>query len=359
RNNEPNRFGWMVEIDPFNPSRPPVKRTSLGRFKHENAAYAIASDGRLVIYSGDDQVNEYIYKWISAQPYNPVNRTANLDLLDHGTLYVARFNAGAATRDGAGDGQWLELSMNVPALNAAYGGDLGRMLIDTRRAADIVGATPMDRPEWIAVHPTTKQVYCTLTNNSGRTEAAVDEANPRAPNRYGHIIRWDEAGGDLGSTTFNWDIFVLAGDPDLDADATGPDEGNINGDTFGSPDGIWFDQEGRLWIQTDISSSALGVTNYVNMPNNMMLAADPETRQIRRFLTGPYGAEITGIAGTPDGRTLFVGIQHPGEGAGDAGDPTQPERISKWPNSQGYGPTGRPRSGVVVITRNDGGVIGA
>ena len=362
RNNEPNRFGWVVEIDPFNPSRPPVKRTSLGRFKHESAVYSIASDGRLVIYSGDDQIFEYIYKWVSAQPYNPVNRTANLNLLDDGTLYVAKFDAGAVAGDHAGDGQWLELSMNVPALNSAFGGDLARMLIDTRTAADLVGATPMDRPEWIAVHPITKEVYCTLTNNSGRTEtgaSGVDEANPRAANRYGHIIRWREAGGDPAATTFNWDIFVLAGDPGFDGDAVGADEGNIDGDIFGSPDGIWFDNQARLWIKTDISSSALGVTAYINMPNNMMLAADPVTRQVKRFLTGPYGAEVTGITATPDNRTVFVGIQHPGEGAGDAGDPTRPEKISKWPNCQGYGPAGRPRSAVVVITRNDGGVIGA
>ena len=373
RNNEPNRFGWAVEIDPFNPNKRPVKRTSLGRIKHEGAVYSIANDGRLVIYMGDDQVFEYIYKWVSAQPVNLINRTANLNLLDNGTLYVARFNAGATPGDNAGDGQWLELSMAVPALNAAYGGDLGLMLIDARRAADTVGATPMDRPEWIAVNPLNKDVYCTLTNNSGRQStnpagvtstirprpSYVDEANPRGANPFGHIVRWTEAGGDPGALTFAWDLFVLAGDPDLDANATGVDEGNVNGDKFGSPDGLWFDYQGRLFIQTDISSSALGAGNYINMPNNMMVVADPVTKEVRRFLTGPYGCEITGITSTPDGQTLFVGVQHPGEGAGDAGDPTQPEKVSKWPNSQGYGPGGRPRSGVVVITKAGGGVVGS
>jgi hypothetical protein len=382
RNNEPNRFGWVVEIDPFNPSKPPVKRTALGRCKHENAAYSIAPDGRLVIYTGDDQVFEYIYKWVSRDPVNPTNRTANENLLDNGTLYVARFDAGTTTGDNAGTGVWLELSMNVPALATQFNNDLGAMLVDTRRAADTVGATPMDRPEWITVAPN-KDVYCTLTNNSGRSttpgaltstatppvrprSAVVDESNPRGPNPMGHIIRWTETGGDPAALTFTWDIFVLAGDPLL---AAANAQGNINGDKFAAPDGIWFDYRGLLWIQTDISSGSLGSGNFTNMPNNMMLACDPQTKEVRRFLTGPYGCEITGVITTPDSKTMFVGIQHPGEGAGDITDPAQVNRFSTWPgvsNASGglpvtppYGAIGRPRSGVVVITKNDGGVIGS
>ena len=370
---EANRFGWVVEIDPFNPNAQPVKRTALGRIKHEGATYAMAKDGRVVVYMGDDQAGEYIYKFVTKNKYNPTNRAANLNLLDEGTLYVARFDAGAVAGDKMGSGQWLELSLNVPALAAAFA-TMGDLLVNTRKAADIVGATKMDRPEWIAVNPTAAgEVYCTLTNNSGRTAATVDEANPRANNRYGHIIRWNEATGDTAALAFEWDVFVLAGDPALAANAGTAQVGNINGDTFGSPDGLWFDKQGRLWIQTDISTSALGkgtsAGGYVNMTNNMMLAADTVTGEIKRFLTGPKGCEVTGVITTPDGKTMFVNIQHPGEGASDNSNPADalyPNVISMWPSSQGYGFQGvagddklRPRSGTVVITRTDGGVIGA
>lgn len=371
---EANKFGWVVEIDPFNPNAVPVKRTAMGRIKHEGATYTIAADGRVVVYMGDDQAGEYIYKFITKNKYNASNRAANLNLLDEGTLYVAKFAAGAATGDNMGNGQWLELSLNVPVLAANFA-TLGDMLVNTRRAADLVGATKMDRPEWIAAHPKVAgQIYCTLTNNSGRTAATVDDANPRANNRYGHIIRWDEAAGDTAALTFEWNLFVMAGDRTLAANAGTPQVGNINGDVFGSPDGLWFDPSGRLWIQTDISSGTLGTGTgaggYINMTNNMMLAADTVTGQIKRFLTGPKGCEITGITGTPDGKTLFVNIQHPGEGAGDNSSPTDPaypNKVSAWPASQGYygadlangDDKKRPRSGTVVITRVDGGEVGA
>jgi secreted PhoX family phosphatase len=330
--------------------------------------YTLAKDGRVVIYMGDDQVNEYIYKFVTTGKYNPASRTANLNLLDSGTLYVARFDAGSTTGDNMGTGVWLPLDLTNTAISAFFGGNLGAMLINTRRSADLAGATPMDRPEWIAVNPAGsrydpasgaeapfKEVYCSLTNNSGRT--VVDAANPRAPNPYGHIIRWQEAGGDAAATTFAWDIFVLAGDP-VRNPPPNVQAGNINGDTFGSPDGLWFDSNLRLWIQTDISSGSLGITNYANIPVNMMLCADPVTKEVRRFLTGPYRCEVTGVVTTPDNKTMFVGIQHPGESSGDTGDPTQPEQFSKFPASQGYGAFGRPRSTVVVITKDDGGVIG-
>jgi secreted PhoX family phosphatase len=373
---EANRFGWVVEIDPFNPARKPVKRTALGRVKHEGAVYAFAADGRVVIYTGDDQANDYIYKFVTKNRFSPTNRAANLDLLDEGTLYVAKFGAGPAAGDNMGTGEWLELSTANPLVAAKFG-TLADILIHTRLAADAAGATKMDRPEWITVHPQKPgEIYCTLTNNSGRTAAGVDDANPRANNRYGHIIRWTETGGDPAATTFEWNIFVLAGDPTLPANAGTVQVGNIqtinpNNDIFGSPDGLWFDSAGRLWIQTDISSGALGVGTgaggYANMPRNMMLAANTETGEIRRFLTGPKGCEVTGITMTPDRRTMFVNIQHPGEGAGDNSDhldPLYPTKVSAWPSTQDYGFQApqvkrRPRSATVVVTRDDGGEVGA
>jgi len=347
--NEPNRFGWVVEVDPFDPQSRPVKRTALGRVKHEGAALALTADNRVVYYMGDDQQFEYIYKFVSRDAYDRNNRAANRDLLDHGTLYVARFDAD-------GGGEWLELAHGKNGLTAENGfASQADVLIRTRQAGDRAGATRMDRPEWTAVNPLDKSVYCTLTNNSARNakgQPATDAANPRAANTFGHIIRWNERGGDPAATRFNWNLFVLAGDPKL------PDpnkHGNIQGDAFGSPDGLWFDRGGRLWIQTDVSTSVLNRGDYAALGNNQMLCADVRTGQIRRFLTGPSGCEITGMAGTPDGTTLFINIQHPGETSSERSDPAQPHAVSAWPD----GPSGgRPRSATVVIRKDDGGVVG-
>jgi secreted PhoX family phosphatase len=212
----------------------------------------------------------------------------------------------------------------------------------------------MDRPEWVAVHPTTREVYLTLTNNTSRSAATVDAANPRPDNRYGHIIRWTETGSNPAATTFSWDIFVECGDR-LDADAN--HRGNINGDDLGAPDGLWFDKQGRLWIQTDQQGDGLG--DWTNIGGNAMFAADPSTRKITRFLTSPKNCETTGVVTTPDGKTMFVGIQHPGEDWAPAGY----TKNSTWPDSGVNGPTSqavvtKPRSSVVVITKDDGGVIG-
>jgi uncharacterized protein len=230
------------------------------------------------------------------------------------------------------------------------------VLIRARAAADRVGGTRMDRPEWVAVHPTTGEAFCTLTNNTGRGAAnspGPDAANPRAANAYGHIVRWRELGGDAGATTFAWDVFALCGDP---AQQDPAKRGTIKGDAYGSPDGLWIDGRGVLWIQTDVSTSTLGRGEYANLGNNMMLAADPGTGETRRFLTGPKGCEITGMTLTPDGRSLFVNIQHPGEAASERTDPAAPKAVSTWPD----GPNGgRPRSATIVIRRRDGGVIGA
>ena len=343
--NEPNMFGWMAEIDPFDPQSTPVKRTTLGRFAHEGVVFAPAEAGKPVVcYSGDDAVFEYIYKFVSDGLYEPgVTRG---DILDTGTLYVARFND-----DGTGD--WLPLVYGQGGLDESNGfTDQGDVLINTRTAADIVGATPMDRPEWGAVDPQTRAVYFTLTNNSRRTAEQVDAANPRADNRFGSIIRWNEAQGDQTSTRFDWDIFVLAGPEGDSRDANG---NPLDGDAiFAAPDGLWFDADRRLWIQCDISDGSLNAGVYTPFGNNKMLAANPDTGEIRRFLTGPVGCEITGVVTTPDQRTMFINVQHPGANTSET-DFAAGNFDSHWPD----GNRSVPRSATVAIRRVDGGIIGA
>ncbi|WP_312974119.1 PhoX family phosphatase [Atlantibacter sp.] len=349
--NEPNRFGWVVEIDPYNPQSTPRKHTALGRFKHEGAAITLAADNRVVAYMGDDQKFEYIYKFVSANKYDASQRDAAMDLLSEGTLYVAKFNED-------GSGSWLPLVYGQSGLDASNGfASQGELLIKTRLAADIVGATKMDRPEWIAVDPhAAGSVYCTLTNNSDRGKegkAPVDAANPRANNVYGHIMHWTEENSDPASTAFKWDILVMGGKPDS---ADEKAKGSMKGAEFGSPDGLSFDHRGVLWIQTDVSSSTINKKAYEGMGNNQMLATVPGTNEYRRFLTGPRGCEITGIAFTPDNRTLFINIQHPGEPGDDISDPANPTAVSTWPDGD---KTSRPRSSTVVIVKADGGIIGS
>jgi uncharacterized protein len=397
--NEPHLFGWVVEIDPYNPRAVPVKRTALGRIKHESAQYVVDSQYNVAIYMGDDERNEYIYKFVCAGKYNPSNRAANRDLLDSGTLYVARFDSNLT-------GQWLALVPGTIGLNGVALRDnpnfagandaevLAKILIKTRMAADAVGATMMDRPEWTGARPRIGgfdeiEVYCTLTNNSqrgtnngtqpffnaadGSTAAAaarplVDAANPRANNVHGHIIRWRETGKSVLSTTFSWDLFAQAGDTltTKTPNATNDFKGNIvdtpNGSAdYGAPDGLWFDYFGRMWVQTDQIGDGSG--DFVNIGGNMMVCADPNTGETRRFLTSPNKCEVTGVTMTPDGKTMWVGVQHPGEDATAA----NPTAFSNWPQNQ-YAtladgvtplPAGRPRSSVVVITKDDGGIIGS
>jgi secreted PhoX family phosphatase len=318
--------------------------------KHESATVTQAADGRVVVYTGDDERFEYIYKFVSRDPYTGGGRTSARDLLDHGTLYVARFGDGGA-------GEWLELTHGTNGLVESAGfRDQSDVLVFARKAADTVGATRMDRPEWIAVHPETHEVACSLSNNARRGEPGKpgpDAANPRAGNIYGHVIRWNEAGGDAAARTFTWSFFVLAGDP---AHADPAKRGTVKGDAFGSPDGLRYDARGVLWIQTDVSPTSLGQGDYEPIGNNQMLAADPRTGEVRRFLTGPRLCEITGATFTPDGRTLFVDIQHPGESPdGLHNDPANPGKNSTWPGGPAVG---RPRSATVVVTKNDGGTIG-
>lgn len=346
--NEPNRHGWVVEIDPFDPKSTPVKRTALGRFKHENAALTETRDGRVVVYMGDDERGEFIYKFVSRDKVDHQNPKANRDILDHGTLYVAQFDGGDSNPDRPkGQGRWVELTHGKNGIDAASGfASQAEVLIHARLAASQVKATRMDRPEWIVVSPKDGQVYCTLTNNIKRGDEGqpVGGPNPRAKNQYGQILRWQETGSDAAAMDFAWDLFVVAGNPGVHAGTPQGGSSNINAQNmFNSPDGLGFDMAGRLWILTDGDSTNAG--DFAGMGNNQMLCADPASGEIRRFMVGPVGCEVTGISFAPDQKALFVGIQHPGENGGS----TFPEHL----------PNGKPRSSVMVITREDGGVIGA
>ena len=352
--NEPNRFGWVVEVDPMDPTSTPVKRTALGRAAHEGATVAVTADGRAVVYSGEDAAFETIYKFVSRDRIRPAGggltaAQANADLLDHGTLYVARFEAD-------GSGRWLPLVQGQGPLTPERGfADTGEVLIKARQASDALGGTKMDRPEWIAVDPASRWVYCALTNNSARGASGhpgTDAANPRAANTMGHVIRWQEE-GDFDGERFRWNHFVLAGDA---ANERAEARGNIDGDAFACPDTLALGPRGVLWIGTDVGSRSLNQGEMARLGNNQLLACDPATGEVRRFLVGPVGAEITGCSFTPDGTTMFVNVQHPGESPGDRSDPESPGKHSNWPDFQ---PGGRPRSATVAVRRNDGGVIGA
>ncbi|WP_179379661.1 PhoX family protein [Jannaschia marina] len=328
--NEPHRFGWIVEIDPADPDSTPVKRTALGRFKHENAAAVVAASGQVVVYLGDDERGEYLYKYVSNGTYTEGGSTEGL--LDDGTLYVAKFHDDMT-------GEWLALTPETTGMDA------GEILIHTRMAASAVEATTMDRPEWVAVNPVSPQGYVALTNNKNRgvkpnaggDPTPVNGPNPRAENNYGQIARWMPDGGDHAATGFAWDLYVMAGNPIVgQGDYAGSDnvtEGNL----FNSPDGMQFDTTGTLWIQTDGDDSNEGP--FTGMGNNQMLAGDPESGEIRRFLTGPVGSEVTGLTWSDDLATMFVGIQHP-----DA----------PFPDGEGA----LPRSSIVTVKRSDGATVG-
>lgn len=344
--NECNRFGWVVEIDPHDPTSTPIKRTALGRFKHENAELVVDKSGHVVVYLGDDERGEHIYRFVSHHKYDSDDAAANRDLLDEGTLYVARFNS-AGDGELSGTGEWLPLLFGEQGLTPENGfTSQAEVLIHARLAATHVGATTMDRPEWVAAHPTEPMVFCTLTNNKNRGVAdnqPINGPNPRAENNYGQIIRWQPSNGRHIDDTFNWDLFLLAGNPTVHKDTLYAGSDNINADNmFNSPDGIGFDKAGRLWIQTDGKYSNQG--DFAGQGNNQMLCADPTTGEVRRFLTGPIACEITGLAFTPDNKTLFVGVQHPGEDLAGSHFPFGGDRI--------------PRSSVMMITRQDGGIIG-
>jgi len=379
--NGPNTFGWMVEIDPFDGRQRPVKRTSLGRFAHEDSACRAVAGQPLAFYMGDDSKGEYIYKFVSSAVWDPkdVNRgyTAGDKYMNSGKLYVAKFNSD-------GSGQWIELSYGKNGLNESSSTypftSQADVVTFARLAGDAVGATKMDRPEWATVNPVNGEIYVTLTNNSNRgTSYPTDAANPRnyddlkdkktqSGNVNGHIIRFKETDDKTTAETFKWDIYLFG------AEASMASNINLSGLTdnndLSSPDGMWFDPRGVLWIQTDDGA-------YTDVTNCMMLAALPgqigdgttattssgqqtlmgvkvTDSTLRRFLVGPKQCEITGIAMTPDYKAIFINVQHPGEDSASYATPA-----SHWPATQTdrNNTTARPRSATVVITRKDGGVI--
>lgn len=333
--NEANRAGYVVELDPSDPTSTPKKRTALGRFKHENAEMVINADGRVVVYMGDDERGEFLYRYVSDGVYAPGGDTDSL--MEQGTLSVAKFSAD-------GTGQWMDLTPETTGMGSA-----AEVAVFTRMAASAVGATTMDRPEWVAANPKAAEVYCCLTNNKNRgvkpnaggDDTSANGPNPRVENHYGQIVRWRPDGADHTAPGFAWDLYVLAGNPTVHDDAYGGSD-NVNADNmFNSPDGLKFDQNGLLWIQTDGNYKNEG--DFAGHGNNQMLAADPVTGEIRRFLTGPNECEVTGLAWTPDRRTMLVGIQHPGERGN-----------SHWPE----GGSAVPRSAIIAVTRDDGGLVG-
>lgn len=331
--NEPNRFGWVVEVDPMDPTSTPKKRTALGRFKHEGAESVIAPDGRLVIYMGDDQRFDYVYKFVSEARVNTGDPAANADLLDSGVLYVARF-------DDDGSLEWLPLVHGVGPLVAENDfPSQADVLIETRRAADLLGATPMDRPEDVEPDARTGSVWVMLTNNHLRAPDQVDAANPRGPNLFGHIIQIVEPDGDFTSRRSRWEMLVKCGDPnESSAGAEWNPRTSENG-WFGSPDNCAIDPAGNLWVSTD--------------GNEVTGAADGlwamETSGERRgtgkaFFRAPAGAEVCGPKFTPDGRSLFLAVQHPGDGSGATFETPR----TRWPDFDERVP---PRPSVIAIRR--------
>lgn len=395
--NEPNTFGFNVEIDPLT-SGTSVKRVAMGRFAHEGALCGLPVVGKpLAFYMGCDSRNEYIYKFVSAANWDDKDigggLTAGDKYLNEGTLYAAKFNAD-------GSGEWLALTIADPRI-AGYTtyafANQADVLVNLRHAADAVGATRMDRPEWGAVNPANGEIYMTLTNNSAanRTPTTVNAANPRAyadadgrkgtGNPNGHIIRWKERDSASTAVAFTWDIFLFGAEEDMPASV------NLSGltakNSFSSPDGLWFSKAtGICWIQTDDGAfndetgcmllaalpGQVGDGSSVTVENRLTVSgAEVTGRQdtfigavlgeakLRRFLVAPPGAEVTGITEAADGKTIFVNIQHPGENTRAIGTAASFTPESQWPGNQGYGPAGRPRSATIVITRTDGGLIGA
>lgn len=347
-----NNYGWVVEIDPYQELAAPTKRTAMGRFSHENTAYLNDANNRVAFYMGDDSTPGCIYKFVPDRAYSTSNRASNVDLLDYGTLYVARFNA-----DGTGEWRALVQGQNGLVANATDPGNVSQsttpptpttvsfnstadVLINAQSAARVAGGTLMDRPEWITVAPNYQAIFVTLTNNSGRR--VTDNPNPRVTNLHGHILKFRENGDLPLATGFTWEIFLLAGNPNL---AEANLKGNINGDYFSSPDGLRIDPQGRLWVQTDhnltgnagtLNGTAVNMTQAFG--NNSMYHVDQTSKASKRFLVGPTGCEITGIAYTPDLRNFFINIQHP---------------TGNWPVSGQ-----QPRSSTIVVRRTDGQPVG-
>ncbi|GAY23537.1 PhoX family protein [Sphingobium fuliginis] len=347
-----NNYGWVVEIDPYQELAAPTKRTAMGRFSHENTAYMDDANNRVAFYMGDDSTPGCIYKFVPDRAYSTGNRASNIDMLDYGTLYVARFNA-----DGTGEWRALVQGQNGLVANASDPGNVSQsttpptpttvsfnstadVLINAQSAARVAGGTLMDRPEWITVAPNRQAIFVTLTNNSGRR--VTDNPNPRTTNLHGHILKFRENGDSPLATRFTWEVFLLAGNPNL---AEANLKGNISGDYFSSPDGLRIDPQGRLWVQTDhnltgnagtLNGAAVNMTQAFG--NNSMYHVDQTSKASKRFLVGPVGCEITGIAYTPDLKSFFINIQHP---------------TGNWPVSGQ-----QPRSSTIVVRRTDGQPVG-
>jgi uncharacterized protein len=337
--NEPVRYGWAIEVDPFDPASTPKKRTAMGRNKHEGHTSVVSPSGHVVVYSGDDERFEYAYKFVTAGTYDAGNREANLNLLDEGTLYVAKYNDD-------GTGEWLPLTFGENGLDESNGfTSQVDVLINPRASADVLGATKMDRPEDFETNPVNKKVYLVCTNNTNRAvedNAGTDAANPRAENSTGHIIEMTEDGNDHAATTFAWEIFLLAGDPaDESTYFAGFPKEQVS--PIASPDNITFDTVGNIWISTDgLPNSFEGYDGLFATPTE-----GSERGYLRQFFSTVEGAECSGPVFNPDGTALFLSVQHPGEG-GVFG-----EQKSTWPDYDGA-----PKPSVVLIIRNDGGVIG-
>ncbi|MEU5400759.1 PhoX family protein [Streptomyces sp. NPDC005963] len=357
--NESHRFGWVVELDPYDADSVPRKRTALGRFKHEAAAPRLTEDGRPVVYMGDDERFDYFYKFVSSKRMKKGSSRAarehNLTLLDEGTLYVAKLTGdspeyaagkgtGALPADGEfdGSGVWIPLATgdvsHVPGMSA------DEVYVFTRLAGDKVGATKMDRPEDVEPSPRTGRVYLALTNNTDRGKPGkpgADEANPRNLNKHGQILELAENWDDPASDGFAWRLFLVAGDPkDPQTYFAGFPKDRVS--PISCPDNVAFDPHGNLWISTD--------GNQLGSHDGLFgVATQGERRgELKQFLTVPIGAETCGPV--IQDRRVLVAVQHPGEVDGASVE----KPASAWPDGRGR----MVRPAVVSVWRQDGNDIG-